>query len=156
MNSVIKRQKNAKTVLYSENCNYNGNLFEHIDSRQEFYFCRCREEFVGYNCEIPYSLYQNTQEKLLDLLKQIEQKFMHNKDYSRDLLLDALIQMNNFKLSQAVLHKVIEMAHNFLRMENKKENKLKLYLVFDALFTNIFDLLEDLRKENKIMQYSID
>lgn len=40
--------------------------------------------------------------------------------------------------------------------ENLIDNKKKLYLVYDSLFTNIFDILEDYKKENKLMLYSID
>lgn len=48
------------------------------------------------------------------------------------------------------------MLQTYTYNENLIDNKKKLYLVYDSLFTNIFDILEDYKKENKLMLYSID
>lgn len=145
--STEKKSLASKQSGQSRECHYNGILKKEIrGDLDSYYICRCTPEYMGDNCQIPITLYNDIQEKISKILTKIKTKFIKMDKRSRDKFLDYLISLNKFKLNRSTLEQIIAIVQTFIQMDKKLENKKKLYLLYDSLLLNLFDLREDARK----------
>lgn len=128
-------------------CNFNGNLKKEIRGNYEsFYICRCEKEFLGDNCQITSTLYQSIQNRLVDIINEIQKRFMNSDKYSERIFLKAFLLINKFKVGRGVIEKMMDLTKAFIKIDRDVDNKKKLYMLYDALLLNLFDLSEDSKK----------
>ena len=131
----------------SKECNYNGLLKKEIRGNYEsYYICRCDKEYLGDNCQITSTLYESTQNKLVDIINEVEKRFMNNDKHSEKIFLKAFIAINKFKIGRGLIEKMADLVRKFLEKDKDLDNKKKLYILYDNLLLNLFDLSEDLKK----------
>ena len=148
----IENQKRTSEDRKSEDksgeCFYNGKLKKEIRGNYDsYYICRCDENFMGDNCQITLDLYKSTQSKLSEHLDEIQKQFITSTSKTnKKKFLSALILVNKFRISRPVLERIIEIVRHFLEKDKELDNRKKLYVLYDAILLNLFDLLEDLKK----------
>lgn len=82
---------------------------------------------------------------------------MRNPDEARRLFLEAILKTNGFKYSVDFLEKIIKLMGIFSKnLKKESKNKKRLYLVYDTIITNIFDVIEDYKKKERLMEFAID
>ena len=59
------------------------------------------------------------------------------------MLFKSLILANKFKVSRAVIEKMVFLLSSTLNKNREMENSRELYILYDAILLNLFDLLED-------------
>lgn len=70
------------------------------------------------------------------------------------MLIKSLNVINRFKLSRLVLEKVIMVLMATLKINKEMENQKEIYLLFDFILLNLFDILEDYKKINNYQDNS--
>jgi len=145
--SVEKNSSNAQRPGLSKECHYNGIIKKEIrGDLDSYYICRCEPGYMGDNCQISKKLYDDIQVKITKILSNVQSKYTKLDKKSRDSLLDILVSLNKFKVSRPTLEQIISMVQTYVHKDKQLENKKKLYLLYDSLLLNLFDLREDLRK----------
>lgn len=131
----------------SKECHFNGLIRREIKGDLDsYYICRCDEGYMGDNCQIPKTLYNDIQSKIAKILTTIKTKFAKLDNKNRNMLLDILISINKFKVNRPTIEQLIAIIQTFVKADKQLENKKKLYLLYDSLLLNLFDLHEDVRK----------
>ena len=131
----------------SKECNYNGILKKEIRGNYEsYYICRCDKDYLGDNCQITSTLYENIQNKLVEIIKEVEKRFMKNDKHSEQIFLKSFIMISKFKVNRSIIEKMTELIKTFLKNDKNIDNKKKLYILYDNCLLNLFDLSEDLNK----------
>lgn len=146
IDKIIKSSKEKNNINRSVECNYNGKLEYEIKGTGNYFICRCDESYIGDNCEISLSLYHNTQEKLVELLKKMENMFINQNKKNNTIFLNSLLLLNKFKYGRPVASRTLSLLKTFMLKEKRLDNKKKLYLLYDSLLLNLYDMLEDQRK----------
>ena len=146
VDKIIKSSKEKNNINRSLECNYNGKLEYEIKGTGNYFICRCDENYIGDNCEISLSLYHNTQEKLVELLKKMENMFINHNKKNTTIFLNSLLLLNKFKYGRPVASRTLSLLKTFMQKEKRLDNKKKLYLLYDSLILNLYDMLEDQKK----------
>ena len=140
-------KKVGKEVTGSLECNYNGVLKKELrGDADSYYICRCVEGYIGDNCQIPIKFYNSIQDKLQGAIDDVKKNIIKHDKHGRKLFLEALLLINKFKINRATIEKIVSVTKAFLEKDKAIDSKKKLYLVYDALILNLFDLMEDIRK----------
>lgn len=132
----------------SAECFNHGMLDKKIKADSSFYICKCDDGYMGDNCQISSHLYKNVQKNIIQIFKKMETDFVNHNMHSQKLILKAFILVNKFKLSKMVLDKMIFLLSSTLSHNKEMDNKRELYILYDAILLNLFDLLEDIRKKS--------
>lgn len=128
-------------------CNYKGVLKKEIRGNLEsYYICRCDPHFLGDNCQIPEELHNSMQTKLVDILNELESQIIGLSHRKKSIFLQVLVQVNKFKIGAPIIEKMISLVRSYLEKDKSLDNKKKLYILYDGLLLNLFDLLEEIRK----------
>ena len=136
-----------KTEKMSAECFYNGILRREVKGdTNSYYICRCQLGFMGDNCQITSNLYDSTQHKLFEFLDEIQKEFIDHNHHHKQKFLKAMIQLNKFRMGRQVVSKLIEIIQIFLQKDKELDNKKQLYILYDAVLLNLFDLLEEIKK----------
>ncbi len=147
----LEKMEDDGTAKYSSECYYNGVLRKEMrGDLDSYYICRCNENYLGDNCQISRVLFKETQTKLIQQIKLINKMIGDKSIYKKKIFLESLILMNKFKIGKTMINKIIFLIQQYLQKDKEIENKKKLYVLYDAILLNLFDLLEDQRK----MQFS--
>lgn len=145
--NIEKNTKNTNNPDQSQECHFNGILKKEIrGDLDSYYICRCSPGYMGDNCQISRTLYDDVQQKITNLLKKIKAKYTKLDNESRNSLLGILISLNKFKINRPNIELIIAIVQTFVGQDKHLENKKKYYLLYDSLLLNLFDLREDLRK----------
>lgn len=140
----------------NKECNYNGILKKEIRGNYEsYYICRCDKEYLGDNCQITSTLYEGIQNKLVDIIGEVEKRFMNNDKHSEKIFLKSFILINKFKIGRSLIEKMTDLVRTFLQKDKDLDNKKKLYILYDSLLLNLFDISEDLKKQ-PYYHYNLD
>lgn len=135
-----KKQRNKE-------CHYNGVLKREFKSNKlSYYICRCDMGFLGDNCQVSKDFYFQTQRKLADFMNRLQKKTAGKDRKSQHIFLSAMTVVNKFKLSRQLVEQSFAIVNNYIGKHHEAENKRKLYIIFDGLLLNAFDLLEDIQK----------
>lgn len=89
-------------------------------------------------------------------MDRLEKEFINNKEHTANVFLNSMIQINSIKYDTVVIERLIALIEKEMIKEKHLENKKKLYLIFDSLLLNAFDLLEDFKKESIRDQLSFE
>ncbi len=137
----------------SSECYFNGKLKKEIRGNLDsFYICRCFLGFLGDNCQIRKDLYQHIQSQLIQIMDQIQTKFINHDKHSQTILFKSLIMINKFKIGRPVLEKMIFLISSTLEHNKEMDNRKQLYVLYDAILLNLFDILEDIKKHRSYYQ----
>ncbi len=152
---IKKLSLELPNINYHKECYYNGKLKKEIRGNFNSYFiCRCKENYTGDNCEISLSLYHNTQQKLMDILDQIEKKFIAHNAHQITYFLSDLFLVNKFKYGREISEKLYKLIKLYLHKEKIVLRRKKLYILLDSLLLNMYDNIEEWRKSNFVLYNS--
>lgn len=142
-----RHAKQAAAAGRSAECNFSGVIRKEIRGNLDsYYICRCDEGLLGDNCQIPRALHEKTQTRLAELLNEIQAQIVGLTRRKKAVFLQALVQVNKFKVGLPVLQKMVSLVRQCLEKDHDVDNQKKLYVVYDGILLNLFDLREDLRK----------
>lgn len=128
-------------------CFNNGLLKREIKGdTNSYYICRCVTGYLGDNCQISETLYESTQHKLFEFLDDIEKEFIEHNQHNKKKFLKALIQINKFRLSRPIVGQIVDVIQRFLEKDKELDNRKQLYILYDAILLNLFDLIEEIKK----------
>lgn len=131
----------------SKECHFNGVLKREFKSNKlSYYICRCDPGYLGDNCQLSKDLYFQTQKRLADFLNRLQKKTSGQDRKSRHIFLAAMGVVNKFKLSRQLIEQAFRMVTEYLGKNQERENRKKLFTIYDGLLLNAFDLLEDIQK----------
>ena len=128
----------------NERCNFNGMLRKRERGNYEsYYYCKCDESYIGDNCHIPLEIAKRYQNILLKALMLLKDQSNLNDHRSSNLLIESLLIINKFKIDTYLIETMLFLIKEKLLDFNRTKNYKKLYKLYDLLFINIFDILED-------------
>ena len=84
---------------------------------------------------------------LIDILEKLEKNFIDHDKHQQQILLKSLMSMNKFKLNEQIIQKILYLLKHTLSQNKEMDNQQELYMLYDSLLLNLFDLIEDLRKD---------
>lgn len=143
-------KKPTKEDAVSEEC-FNNGLIKKIfrGNLSSYYICRCLPGFLGDNCQITQELHGMIQQKLLELLENIQQQLPTLTKHRYKEIMNTLISFNKFKIDEGVISKIMEVLGFLLDRNHTLDNKKRLYVLYDSLLLSIFDQMEDIKKKGQ-------
>lgn len=146
--SLIKDDGNLiETSNKSQECFNKGKLVKKVRGIGSFYICKCNEGFIGDNCQITQHLFNEIQENIKQALDVLQTKFINHDKHSQKILFKCLLLTTKFKLGKEIIQKITFLLKTTLEHNRELDNRKELYLLYDALILNLYDILEDQKKE---------
>lgn len=134
---------------FNDECFFNGTLIREMTGHQDpYYFCKCKQGYLGDNCHITKSIFNESQKQLVKIIHRLDTEFVNHDKHQQRILLKGMHQITKFKLSLSVTVKLISLLKQTLKINKEMDNLEDLYQVYDSLFLALFDQLEEQKKQS--------